>query len=436
MAPPGFSFWPAVRQTPPSEWPALVRSKDIRYHPYFRGGISRGTWRFFAYRFTRPGLWLLLVTVILGSYGSNTLQMQGYVPFLYLTGLWLVASLGVRLFRPRVTLTARHAARIAVGERLPLEIEIETRRRFNPAELNVVPHELPPPLDAIPDEGIRTAPLERGKQQTLRLSLRCRRRGVFRWPGFRVETEFPLGLIRSFQTVRQAHQVLVYPHFTPLSRLHIAAGRRYHPGGVALASQVGESFEFVGSREYREGDDIRHLDWRATARLNAPIVREYREEYLMRVAVILDTQVPDNAGLERREDMERAVSLGAAVSDFMARSDYLVDLFAAGAQLYHLLAGRSLASLDQILDILACVEPQPDAPFAQLEPELMAHLAQITTVVCVFLDWDDGRQAFVQRLLREGTGGKGDCRAGCALHAGPPRRRSARWRRCPLPGRV
>ena len=133
-------------------------------------------------------------------------------------------------------------------------------------------------------------------------------------------------------------------------------------------------------------------------------MREYREEYLLRVAVILDNWVPDDAQPERWEGFERAVSLCAAVTDYVSRADYLVDVFAAGSTLYHLLAGRSLASLDQVLDILACLEARSEPPFALLEPELALHLARITTIICLFLDWDETRQAFVSRLMREGSG--------------------------------
>ncbi len=393
----------------------LVRTKDVRYHPYFPGAISRTAWCLLAYRFTGAGLWVLAVTAVIGAYGSNSLQMQGYVPFLYLAGLWLVAAVGVRLYRPRVALTVHHSERIGVGETLPMEISLRTLRRLNPPEINLLPHLLPPPLDAVPTEGVPVRALRPKETVRVGLGLRCRKRGVYEWPGFRVETEFPIGLVRSYQTVLQPQRVLVYPNFTPLTRLALVAGRRYHPGGVSLASKVGESYEYTGNRNYREGDDIRHIDWRATARLNAPVVREYREEYLLRVAVILDTHVPDDAKPDRWESLERAISLCAAVSDTMARADYLVDLFAAGPKLYHLLAGRSLASLDQILDILACVEASAEAPFEVLEPELTLHLAQITTIVCLFLDWDATRQAFVSRLMREGAGVKvivvrdGDC---------------------------
>jgi uncharacterized protein (DUF58 family) len=341
--------------------------------------------------------------------------MQGYVPFLYLAGLWLVATIGVRLYRPRVTLSVQHADRIGVGETLPMEITIQTLRRFNPPEFNLLPHQLPPPLDADPIEGKPVSGLKPKEAVRVTLGMRCRKRGVYEWPGFRVETEFPIGLVRSYQTLLLPQRVLVYPGFTPLARLALIAGRRYHPGGVSLASKVGESFEYMGNRNYREGDDIRHIDWRATARLNAAVVREYREEYLLRAAVILDTHVSDDARPERRESFEQAVSLCAAASDYMARADYLVDLFAAGSTLYHLTAGRSLASLDQVLDILACVETSGEGALAVLEPELALYLAQITTIICLFLDWDETRQAFVSRLMREGAGVKvvvvrdGDC---------------------------
>ncbi len=87
----------------------------------------------------------------------------------------------------------------------------------------------------------------------------------------------------------------------------------------------------------------------------------------------------------------------------MAREDYLVDLFAAGPQIYHLTAGRNLAYLEQILDILACVETSGQTPFEELEPEIEMHLAEITTIICVFLDWSETRRAFVHRLAAQGA---------------------------------
>lgn len=127
---------------------------------------------------------------------------------------------------------------------------------------------------------------------------------------------------------------------------------------------------------------------------------------MLRVAVILDTHLPKDTAPVRADDFERAVSIAAAVADHMARQDYLVDLFAAGPNLYHLTAGRSLAYLDQILDILACVEGNPEEPFEVIEPQIAELLARISTVICVFLDWNEARRQFVERLAQQGVGVK------------------------------
>ncbi|HLK59178.1 MAG TPA: DUF58 domain-containing protein [Chthonomonadaceae bacterium] len=385
-------------------WPPSSRAKDITYYPYFKGAISRWGWRFLHYRMTPASRWLLCLTIVYTLFGSNSLEVQLYVPFPYLFWLWMVAIVGAHLYRPRIALTAHHTDRICTGETLPIDLQVQQLRSLAAAEITLIPHRLPPALDLVPDEGALLQLPEKGQTVRVRLGLRCTQRGIHHWKGFRAETDFPFGLLRSYRVYEKAHSVMVYPRFTRLARLRIPSGRRYQPGGVALASNLGESFEYIGNREYREGDNIRDIDWRATARLNLPIVREYREEYFLRVGVILDTYVPKRAPEAERDNFERAVSVSAAVSDFMARSDYLVDIFAAGPNLYHLTAGRSLAYLDQILEILACVESNPEEPFAVLEPELMESLAQITTVVCVFLDWNEARRDFVQKLRREGAG--------------------------------
>jgi uncharacterized protein (DUF58 family) len=278
--------------------------------------------------------------------------------------------------------------------------------RLRGADLAVMPHRLPMAIDAVPEDGVLLPDLKKGEHASVRIELKCTARGEFVLRGFRVETGFPFGILRTWRTFAQDRKLLVYPKFHPLGRLTLPGIRRYQPGGVAMVSQLGESFEYLGNREYREGDNVRDIDWRATARSQKPIVREWVEEYMLRAAVILDTHVPKKLKVkdtqQRREEFERAVSMSAAVSDFMARKDYLVDLFAAGPNLYHLTAGRSLAYLDQILDILACVNENPDEPFDVIEPQIAELLARLSTVVCVYLDWNTSRRDFAIRLHNHG----------------------------------
>jgi uncharacterized protein (DUF58 family) len=387
-----------------SVWPSFTSTKDIAYHPVLRGSLSRWAWRFYMYRLTRSGRWFLWLTAAFAVYGSSSLEFQVYIPFTYAFGLWVVALVAAVAGAPRVSLSARHADRVSAGDTLPIDVEIMRQGRFPALDLFLLPHRLPPFIDAAEPEGIPVGELTRGRTVRLRLGLVCRKRGIYSLKGYRVQTDFPYGLLRAYRAFREERSLVVYPSFTRLSRLDVPTGRRYQPGGVALASALGDSYEFIGNREFREGDSMRNIDWRSTARLSRMIVREYREEYFHRVAVILDTHVPRRERYSQSQALERAISLSAAVSDYMAREEYIVDLFAAGPNLYHLTAGRSLAYLDQILDILACIEENPDEPFQTIEPELLEDLERITTVICVLLDWNETRRAFVHQLRSAGAG--------------------------------
>lgn len=387
--------------------PPLSPAKDPADYPFFTGGVSRTVWRIYTQRLTPAGRWFALVSAGFVSYAGASLQLQGYVLASYVGVLWLVAVAAMLLYRPKVKLDVQMADRVCAGETLPADLRITQLSRWRGADLTVIPHRLPMAVDAVADHGTALPDLKKGESAAVRVGLRCQKRGLYTVRGFRVDTSFPFGVLRARQVFYKERKLLVYPKFSPLARLALPTGRRYQPGGVALASELGESFEYLGNRDYREGDNIRDIDWRATARLQRPVVREWVEEYMLRVAVILDTHVPadlsSKAADARRDDFERAVSVAAGVSDYMARQDYLVDLFAAGPNLYHLTAGRSLAYLDQILDILACVDENPDEPFGVIEPQIAELLARISTVICVFLDWDAPRQAFCHRLAAGGV---------------------------------
>jgi uncharacterized protein (DUF58 family) len=159
----------------------------------------------------------------------------------------------------------------------------------------------------------------------------------------------------------------------------------------------------VGTRDYREGDPVKSIHWRSWARRGKPVVKEYQEEYFCRIAIILDTFAPRRPRPADVRVFEAAISEVASIADFFSRSEYVVDILAAGPDLYEVSAGRSLAYLENILDVLACLEPCPDPPFATIGPALFEKLAQITTVVAVLQDWDEPRQAFLRRVKALGT---------------------------------
>ncbi len=151
-------------------------------------------------------------------------------------------------------------------------------------------------------------------------------------PAWRVGRTDPLGLLSTRRTARQPDRiVLAYPRFFTLDRLPLPVGRRYQPGGIPLASSLGDSIEFVGTREYREGDPLRRIHWRSWARRGSPVVKEYQEEYFSRVALVLDTFLPRRARPADRRRFEAGISVLASIADHFSRSEEVVDIFAAGS---------------------------------------------------------------------------------------------------------
>jgi uncharacterized protein (DUF58 family) len=224
------------------------------------------------------------------------------------------------------------------------------------------------------------------------------RRGRYELRGPRAQRTDPLGLMGTRGVSLPGQVLLVYPRYYTMERFDIPLGRRHQPGGIPLSSNTGDSVEFTGTRDYREGDPIRAIHWRSWARRGAPVVKEYQEEYFCQIAITFVTP-----GKSRSEEFEASISVVASIADFFSRSEYIVDILAAGPDVYQVSAGRSLAYLENILDVLACLEPCPDPPFQTIGPALFERLGQVTTVVAVLQDWDPARREFLQQVRAAGV---------------------------------
>jgi uncharacterized protein (DUF58 family) len=169
---------------------------------------------------------------------------------------------------------------------------------------------------------------------------------------------------------------------------------KYQDGGVAMASNVGRSEEFVALRDYRRGDPLRHIHWRSWAKADKPIVKEFEDEFFVRHALILDTFTEE----PQSEILEEAVSVAASFACTVLTQESLLDLLFVGTQSYCFTAGRGLAHADQMLEILAAVRACNDKPFSTLEHLVIGHVSMVSGCICVFQKWDDSRRGLVKKL--------------------------------------
>jgi uncharacterized protein (DUF58 family) len=242
-------------------------------------------------------------------------------------------------------------------------------------------------------------PIPASEEIDVRAELTPLRRGVLRFDGVTLARPDPLGLFRAFTNISSPQTTLVLPKRYPLPPIALPGTMKYQAGGIALASNVGQSDEFVALRDYRHGDPLRHIHWRSWAKAGKPVVREFEDEFFVRHALVLDT-FSDHP---RTDVFEEAVSVAASFAYSIRTQESLLDLLFVGAQSYCFTAGRGLARSDQMLEILASVQTCRDHLFVELEDLVLNHINAVSGCICVLINWDGERQKFVEKLLGLGV---------------------------------
>ena len=356
------------------------------------------------YTWTPAGRLILLflapISLVAAGY---TLPFSLYYVAFFLFALAATDGVLGRFLFPRVEVERLTGLRCAAGATIQARARVTNTGRW-PAYDLAIREEATPPRFEFPLEVPLHPCLLPGESVVLSAPFRPTRRGAYELTGPTVLSAFPFGLYLNKRSGKHPERLLVTPSFVPLDAIQIPTGRRHQPGGMELVSQVGESMEFVGNREYRPGDRLRDIHHMAWARIGRPVVREFQQEYLTRIALAVDTYSGSKSPSEQEiKALEAAISLAASVADALSRQEYVIDIFAAGPELYHFQAGRHLAFLDDVLDVLACIEACPEDPFPKLGPAVAESLAQISTAIVVFLDWDETRRDFVRMLQDSGV---------------------------------
>jgi uncharacterized protein (DUF58 family) len=375
-------------------------------------------------RFTRAGLLVLAALGLAGLMGADTDNNITYQGFTLLLFLVLVAISFSQLFRARFsvrrllprfgtvgcpltyTLLMRNSTsklqngltlledladpRPAFSEWLAVQLADEKRVRSFKFNQRRGPQLFRPALAK--EATVPTAPPD--QEVEVRAELTPLRRGVLRFNGVTLARSDPLGLCRAFSHLSLPQSLLVLPKRYPLPAVALPGAMRYQQGGVALASNVGRSDEFVALRDYRRGDPLRHIHWRSWARAGKPVVKEYEDEFFVRHALVLDTFVEH----PRSQEFEEAVSVAASFACAILTQESLLDLLFVGPQSYCFTSGRGLAHSDQMLEILASVRACQEQPFGTLEHLVLDHVRSVSGCICVLLDWDEERQDFVRKL--------------------------------------
>jgi uncharacterized protein (DUF58 family) len=127
------------------------------------------------------------------------------------------------------------------------------------------------------------------QQHKMVYTLRPVKRGEYSFGSLRIFVQSPLGLIvRRFSFSTDA-MVPVYPSYLQMRHYELLAiHNRLTHSGIKKIRKIGQNREFELIKEYISGDDIRTINWKATARRSRLMVNQYQDERAQQVYSLID----------------------------------------------------------------------------------------------------------------------------------------------------
>ena len=237
------------------------------------------------------------------------------------------------------------------------------------------------------------------KRQQFKVPVLCEKRGYYRLGPVGLASSFPLGLTEAKINRNEGIQTLtIYPDVFAILALPLrGAPSQIHRGGYLLPEGAGAA-EFSGLREYRRGDNPRHVHWPTTARLNELMVREYEPLASACLYIALDQAAEANVGLGRQSTFEYAVRIAASIARSACAQSTRTRIAGDGQRALRGLPGSGDGYFQGILDELAVVACDGSIPYAHLLTEIGPHCLRGETVV-VFLSEKGTRWAQTLQAL-------------------------------------
>jgi uncharacterized repeat protein (TIGR01451 family) len=335
---------------------------------------------------------LILTGLVLASYVAAINRVQ---PLVWAFASLLLATLITGMAWPhwlvkRLSVVRRGPQRAEEGETITFHVEVTNH--------GLLPRFMVELTDHLPFVGTTDGPVSHGAKtlgmvayvpgnakRKFEVPVLCEKRGFYRLGPVGLASSFPLGLAEARQQRNEGVQTLtIYPDiFTIVSLPLRGAPSQIHRGGYLLPEGAGAA-EFSGLREYRRGDNPRHVHWPTTARLNELMVKEFEPLASACMTIVLDQSRIANASSGKQASFEYAVRIAGSIAKYACGNNIPTRLVGEGERALYLPSGIGEHHYRGILDELAVVDADGATSYATVLQRFVLDCRQGETVV-VFL---------------------------------------------------
>ena len=256
------------------------------------------------------------------------------------------------LYRDRNGINAHRltSKRLSNGDENPIQIEVKNLYGFkvNLRIIDEVPFQF-----QLRDKDFRLS-LKSGDFKSIHYNLRPTKRGEYDFGFIRVYTGSSIGLVNRRYNFDGAKILPVYPSFINLGKYELmAVSNHLTEFGVKKIRKVGQSSEFDQIKNYVGGDDIRTINWKATARKGGLMVNTYTDERSQNVYCVVDKSRTMRMPFEGLSLLDYAINASVALSKVAMLKQDKAGLITLSETIGAVVpADRKAAQLGHIMQVL------------------------------------------------------------------------------------
>lgn len=226
-----------------------------------------------------------IIASFLVSYFFPWLYNATWVVFYIFMGFTLIDFLLLFATNQKFAASRSMPEKLSNGDENPIRVKMESGYSF-PVNIKVI--------DEIPFQfQMRNFGLERkmnaGATDNFEYFLRPTERGEYYFGNLNIYVSSPLHLVSRRFTFDNGHMVPTYPSYIQLRKYDlIAFSNKIFEYGLKKIRRIGHTMEFEQIKEYVSGDDIRTINWKATAKKNQLMVNQFQDERSQNVYMAID----------------------------------------------------------------------------------------------------------------------------------------------------
>jgi uncharacterized protein (DUF58 family) len=215
------------------------------------------------------------------------------------------------------------------------------------------------PPGAVVVEGRERFPLSlgRGESAKLRYKLRFDRRGSFSFGELQVRWSDPTQMMVREQRLWAEGRIVVLPRIQDLRRCGLKPSTLKVQTGNINSSSIGPGMEFYCLREYVSGDELRKINWKATARRDRMTVNDYESERSGDVVILVDARTCMSNEAVRRRMVDLEVDAAASLVTYFLRQRDRVGVLVLGDTMEVVPLGYGKRHFYRAMDRLLAAEP-------------------------------------------------------------------------------